>query len=220
MSRARGPRVAARADRRYPSAHNKDVVRRGAFVAGALLRQETTMRPPSRHTCALLLAFALAGCSRPEPQSPITAPTPPASRMATLAASLDDESALILPDLMDLVVDPAAGVLFAAADRHAWTDHEPRSDEAWQAVTDAAAQLAQISDTLGDPALTRGRADWRQWVEAMREGAATAGAAARRHDPRSLFSAGVQVRASCQACHARYATRVAEPLALGAPRQR
>lgn len=215
MRFAPGPGVAVRADRRYPCAHNKDVVRRGAFVARALPRKETTMRPPSRHTCGLLLAFALAGCSRHEPATPVMAPAPPVVRMAM---PVDDESALILPDLMDLVVDPAAGVLFAAADQHAWTDLEPRSDEAWQAVADAAAQLAQTSDTLAHPVLARGRADWLQWADTLREGAATAGAAARRHDPRSLFAAGAQVRASCQACHARYATQVAEPLASGVPR--
>lgn len=173
------------------------------------------MRPPSRHTCGLLLAFALAGCSRHEPPASATAPSPPAM---PIAAPMDDESALILPDLMDLVVDPAAGVLFAAADQHAWTDLEPRSDEAWQAVADAAAQLAQTSSTLAHPVLARGRADWLQWADTLRDGAATAGAAARRHDPRSLFAAGAQVRASCQGCHARYATQLAEPFALGVPR--
>lgn len=173
------------------------------------------MRPPSRHTCGLLLAFALAGCSRHEPPASAMAPSPPAM---PIAAPMDDESALILPDLMDLVVDPAAGVLFAAADQHAWTDLEPRSDEAWQAVADAAAQLAQTSGTLAHPVLARGRADWLQWADTLRDGAATAGAAARRHDPRSLFAAGAQVRASCQGCHARYATQLAEPFALGVPR--
>jgi hypothetical protein len=191
------------------------VVRRGAFAARALPRKETTMRPPSRHTCGLLLAFALAGCSRQEPPPPATTAAPPVVRTA---AALDDESALILPDLMDLVVDPAAGVLFAAVDQHAWTGLEPRSDEAWQAVADAASQLAQTGQMLSDPALARDRADWLQWTDAMREGAATAGTAARRHDPRSLFAAGAQIRTSCQGCHARHATQLAEPLAMGAPR--
>lgn len=176
------------------------------------------MRPPSRHTCGLLLALALAGCSRHEPPAPAMAP--PTAPVVHAAAAVDDDSALILPDLMDLVVDPAAGVLFAAADQHAWTDLEPRSDEAWQAVADAAAQLAQTSGTLAHPVLARGRADWLQWADTLRDGAAAAGAAARRHDPRSLFAAGAQVRGSCQACHARYATQVAEPFALRVPRER
>jgi hypothetical protein len=183
-------------------------------VARAKLRKETTMRPPSSHACGLLLAFALAACSRQEPVVPVVAPA------ARMALAMDNELALILPDLMDLVVDPAAGVLFAAADLHAWTDLEPRTDEAWQAVADAAAQLVRTTETLANAAPSRGRSDWLQWADAMREGAATASSAARRHDPRSLFAAGLQVRGSCQGCHARYATQVREPFALGAPAQK
>jgi hypothetical protein len=173
------------------------------------------MRPRSWHTCGLLIGLALAGCSRDELAAPALAPVP-ASAYAT--ASLDDESMLILPDLMDLIVDPAAAVLLTAAGQHARTDLEPRSDEAWQAVADAASQLVQTGDTLAGPALARGRTDWVQWAAALREGAAAGGAAARRHDPRSLFAAGVQVRASCQACHARYAPGSTTPTASAAAR--
>lgn len=171
------------------------------------------MRPSSRRACGMLLVLALAGCSRNDAATPL-----PALPVAHLAASLEDELALILPDLMDLLVDPAAGVLFAAADRHARADPEPTTAEAWQAVVDAASQLARTSDTLADPALARGRADWLQWTDAMRDGAAAAGAAARRRDPRGLYAAGLQLRASCQACHARFASQITEPLALRAPR--
>ena len=86
-------------------------------------------------------------------------------------------------------------------------------------MADAASQLQRTSDTLAEAALARGRTDWLRWAAAMREGAAAAGPAARRHDPRGLFAAGAQVRASCQACHARYASQIAEPIALGVPRQ-
>jgi hypothetical protein len=169
------------------------------------------MRPRSWHTCGLLIGLALAGCSRDEPSAPA-----PASAHAVVP--LGDEFTLILPDLMDLIVDPAAAVLLTAAAQHARTDLETRSDEAWQAVGDAASQLAQTGDTLAGPALARGRPDWLQWAAAMREGAAAAGAAARRHDPRSLFAAGVQVRASCRACHARYAPGNTTPTASAAAR--
>lgn len=173
------------------------------------------MRPPSRRVCAMLLVLALAGCSRDEASAPALAPALPG---AHAVESPDDEVALILPDLMDLLVDPAAGVLFAAADPPARTDLEPRSVEAWQAVADAAAQLVQTSGMLADPALARDRSDWLQWADAMREGAAAGSAAARRRDPRSLYASGQQVKASCQGCHARYATQLAEPLALRVPR--
>jgi len=176
------------------------------------------MQPLPRRSWALLTVLALAGCSRDEPSGPVNSAALPMLSVAHPAALLDDERTLILPDLMDLVVDPAAGVLFAAAEQPGRADLEPRSDEAWQAVVDAAAQLVQTSDSLAEPALARGRVDWADAAVAMREGAAAAAAAARRHDPRSLYAAGLQLRAGCQACHARYAVQIAEPLAMRVPR--
>jgi hypothetical protein len=173
------------------------------------------MQALSRQACGLLLVLTLAGCSRDEPARSVTVP---ARSMAGLAASVGDASSLILPDLMDWMVDPAAAVLFAAADQQAWPDLEPRSEQAWQAVVDAADQLARSSDMLVQPALALGRGDWRQWTEAMREAAAAGAAAARRHDPTGLFEAAAQVRASCQICHAFYAAPIGEPLTLRPPR--
>ncbi len=169
------------------------------------------MAPRSWRACSMLLAATLLGCSGDAQVAPpgMSSQSP----VLQAVAAPDDDAALILPDVMDLLIDPAAGVLLAAADQHAWAGLQARSDEAWQAVGDAAAQLLQASDMLAAPVLARGRADWLQWTGALREGAGTAGAAARRHDPRGLYLAGVQVRTSCQACHARYATQAAEPLA-------
>lgn len=160
------------------------------------------MRPCSWHRGAMVLLLALAGCGRDEPAAPAMRHALP---LAAVAQAVDVEPALILPDLMDLVIDPAAGVLLAAAQQPARPDREPRTDAAWQAVADAAAELARTSEMLAAPALARGRADWLDTVAAMREGAAAGRAAARRHDPRALFAAGAQLRSGCEGCHARYA---------------
>lgn len=170
------------------------------------------MTPPSRHASGLLLMLALAACSR-------EAPAPPPAVVATTTAALPDEGlALILPELMDLLVDPAAGVLLAAAGQPAHPELEPRSAEAWQAVVDAAAQLTQSSGMLANPALARDRPDWLSWTEAMREGAAAGAASARRRDPRGLYAAGQQLKAACQGCHASHAAQLADPLLSHAPR--
>lgn len=153
---------------------------------------------------AAVLVLVLAGCQRGEPPSTATAVATmaaPAAPVAPVAPDGDDAAALVLPDVMEWVVDPAAAVLAAAADQHAWVDLAPRSDEAWQAVVDAAAELQRSGDLLLRPALARGRADWLESAAALRDGAVTAAAAARRHDPRGLYLAGVQVRSGCQACH-------------------
>lgn len=160
------------------------------------------MWPSFRQAAGLLLTIALSSCSREAPPPVRVAPS------AAAAAQPDEGLALILPELMDLLVDPAAGVLLAAAEAPAHPTVEPRSAEAWQAVIDAAAQLVQGSGMLSDPALARGRDDWLPWAEAMREGAAAGAAAARRRDPRGLYTAGQQLRAACDGCHARHAAQL------------
>ena len=147
------------------------------------------------------MALTLAGCADDTPATPAGLPSPHTS-------APDETASLVVPDLMDWIVEPAAAVLLAAADQHAWTDLEPRSDEAWQAVADAAAQLLRSGDSLAGPALAQGRPDWLQWSTTLRDGAVAGAAAARRRDPRGLYLAGVQLRTSCQACHARYAVPV------------
>jgi hypothetical protein len=168
------------------------------------------MRRLAWQLCGLGLVCVLAGCSGGDLPA---APAPSLPTPQQVAAAPDGAASLVLPDLMDWRIEPAAAVLLAAADLHAWDSFDARSDEAWQAVVDAAAELLRSSDMLALPAMARGQADWLQSTSALREGALAAAAAARRHDPRSLYLAGVQLRASCQACHTRFALQV-EPFAL------
>jgi len=154
-----------------------------------------------------LLALCLLAACHGEP-APVAVPAGPAPV---------DTAAVVLPDVMEWVVEPAAAVLAAAADQHGWASLGPRSEEAWQAVVDAAAELVRTSDMLAGPALAQGRADWLQAAAAMREGAALAAAAARRHDQRGLYLAGTQVKSGCQGCHARQGVA---PAGAAAPDQR
>jgi hypothetical protein len=154
------------------------------------------------------LVIALAGCMPSAAPPPAAAPPSPPG-----LAPQDDAGALFMPDLMAFLVDPAAGVLLAAAGSETSRDAEPRAIEAWQAVVDAAVQLAQTGRTLTMPALAMGRDDWLQWSVALRDGAAACGTAATQRDARGLVAAGAQVRAACQSCHARYASDLVEPAA-------
>ena len=145
---------------------------------------------------ALVIAFmsTLAGCGPSEPPRP-------AQRKPLVQ---DGAGAAMLPDLMDLLVDPAAGVLLAAADMEADGAAEPRAAEAWQAVADAAAQLVRSSATLAHPALALDRAEWLQFAAALGASAAAGGAAAVRHDAGGLAEAAAHVRSACRACHERF----------------
>jgi hypothetical protein len=177
------------------------------------------MQLPLLPAWGLLLALAGTGCSRDIPSPPARAPAPVAAPAALSTTAVDvDDATLVLADLMDLLADPAAGVVLAAADQPTSHGREIRSAEAWQAVADAAGQLVQTSSLLSNAALARGRSDWLQSTTALNAGATAAAAAARRHDQPGLLTAAAQVRASCQACHARYASQLGERLVPGAAR--
>ena len=154
--------------------------------------------------CALALLGTLGAMSACTPaEAPKPAPSARPAQLAPLA--LEDTGALFLPDLMDLLVDPAAGVLLAATDPDADHEAEPRSAEAWQAIVDAAMQLVRAGDMLAQPPLSLGRSDWLRWAAAMREAAAEGGTAAGQRDAAGLAGAGARIRESCNACHALYA---------------
>ncbi len=176
-------------------------------------------QPSRRRSAGLALALlavlaVLAGCSRETPPPPVP---PPAPAPAAAAPDADPAAALVLPEVMEWVVDPAAAVLAAAADQHGWAALAPRSDEAWQAVADAAAELQRSGELLLRPALAQDRGDWLESAAMLREGAVAAAAAARRHDPRGLYLAGLQVKAGCQGCHARHAPPLDGPRGPTAP---
>jgi len=162
-------------------------------ATGAAL-EETPMPPMLRRACGMLALLLLAGCGRVDV-------APPPARAPQPAAELP---LLVLQELMDLLVDPAAGVVFAAADPQADPERRPASPMAWQAVADAADQLAEQGRQLAQPALSLQRADWLRLASALRERAVESADAARRQDAQRLARAGEQLRATCQDCHQRY----------------
>ena len=198
------------------------------------------MWPLSWRGSAALLLFTLTACARDEP-APLphklsTALTPslaqapaarsaqaPAQTPAALDATGDDDASLVLPDLMDLQVDPAAAVLLAAVDpQGAWQAHDASlppqpsqpSQQAWQAVEEAAAQLQRSGQWLAKPAVAHGRADWLQWTASLRHAADTGTQAAQRHDRQRLALAATQLQGACQGCHARYAAHLVKGLTV------
>ena len=155
--------------------------------------------------CVLGAVWALAGCWRDEP--------PPRSVLrAAPAATSATEAPWLVQDLMEWMVDPAAGVVFAAAGRLAPTDRRPEHPQAWQAVADAAERLVEQGTLLAQPALAAERADWLGLAGAMQRSAADVAQAARRQDAEAAALAGNALRASCQGCHLRYAAAAAQRL--------
>ena len=171
------------------------------------------MRGPSGRLLRMLalLAAGLCGaCSRDEPVPRAAAPTAAVAPAAAAATAAVDEAALLVQDLMEWVVDPAAGVVFAAAGRQAPPDRRPAGAVAWQAVADAADRLGEQAVWLAQPALAANRSDWQALAGAMRRGAADVMDAARAQDGERAAAASDALRAACQGCHLRYAAAVAQ----------
>jgi hypothetical protein len=173
------------------------------------------MRQRSGWICALLAALAATACSRGE------APPQVDHAGAAIAAPAGvDADLLVLHDVMEWVVEPAADVVFAAAGLQAPTDRRPSGALAWQAVADAAERLAEQGRLLMHPSLATNRADWQGLATAMFRSASDAMDAARRHDEAGAARASDALRASCQGCHVRYAPAAAQRVGAGVPATR
>ena len=150
---------------------------------------------------AALLAALLAACA-PADDRGLPAVARPAHPVAPPALPAD-EPMLSMPDLMTLVVDPAAGVFGPAFQRD--PQRQPQAPQAWQAVADAAAELERTAAVLEQPGWSLGRADWLRSVAELRQGTRAGAEAARRRDARLLEHAAQRLQVACDGCHAHYA---------------
>ena len=151
--------------------------------------------------CAALLAAGLLGCA-PADERPAQRAAAASHPPAALAMPAD-EPMLALPDLMALVIDPAAGVLGPAFQRD--PQRQPRTAEAWQAVADATAELDRAAGVLEQPGWSLGRAEWLRAVAELRDGTRAGAEAARLRDGSRLASAAQRLQVACDGCHAHYA---------------
>jgi hypothetical protein len=157
-----------------------------------------------RGAFVVAVAVLAAACSRGEAPSVRVAAAPAVAASSGLEADL-----LVLNDVMEWSVEPAADVVFAAAGLGAQADRRPNTAPAWQAVADAAQQLAEQGHLLMQPAFATHRADWQGLAAAMHRSASDAAEAARRRDADRTAAASDALRASCQGCHLRYAPALA-----------
>ena len=143
-----------------------------------------------------LTLLALLGCT--------DAPEPP-----PFAAVADSRQ------LMLSVIEPAAEVYWDAVgvimDEEGTRHIEPRTDEEWEAVGNAAFVLAESGNLLLLEDRARGRDHWRTMSRAMIEIGRRAVEAARARDPDAVFEAGGEVYLVCTGCHAVYAAETLRP---------
>lgn len=120
-------------------------------------------------------------------------------------------------ELMLRVVEPAAEQYWDAV---GWiidaesgeTYIRPETEEEWEAVKNAAYQIAESGNLLLMPG--RGYDDeptWAPFARAMIDVARTAIDAAEAQDPQAVFDTGAEVYYSCTACHAQFALETLRP---------
>jgi hypothetical protein len=117
--------------------------------------------------------------------------------------------------LMLSVIEPAAEVYWDAVgvimDEEGTRHIEPRTDEEWEAVENAAVVLAESGNLLLLEDRARDRDHWRAMSRAMIEIGRRAVAAARARDPGTVFDVGGDVYLVCTGCHAVYAAETLRP---------
>ena len=120
-----------------------------------------------------------------------------------------------LADLMSTVVDPAADVYWDAVgwiiDASGTTEIRPESPEEWEAVRNAAYQVAESGNLM----MMRGRAvdepEWIAFSQALISVGRRAIEAAEARDEQGVFDVGAEIYAVCTACHATYALETLRP---------
>ncbi len=120
-----------------------------------------------------------------------------------------------LPDLMSTVVDPAADFYWDAVgwiiDASGTTEIRPRSPEEWEAVRNAAYQVAESGNLM----MMEGRAvdepEWIGFSQALISVGRRAIEAAEARDEQGVFDVGAEIYAVCTTCHATYAVETLRP---------
>ncbi len=124
------------------------------------------------------------------------------------------DTSLNLQDFMNLVLDPVADTLWDSA---GWEDSVdggyqefyPVSDEEWENVRRAAAQIIEIGNALAIPGRAVDNEAWLTYANGLSQAGSLAMQAATARNNEDFFLAGAQLYNVCTACHQAYITEPA-----------
>jgi len=115
-------------------------------------------------------------------------------------------------ELMDGIVSPAAGVVYAAVGttvtREGIQETRPKDDREWRRVAGNAAALIEASELLKVQGRAKDSEDWATIAKAMGDAAAEARAAAQKKDAEGILAAGERLNNSCDNCHRKFQVTV------------
>jgi hypothetical protein len=151
----------------------------------------------------LSAVLLLAACSEPA-TAPRAGDTPAGdSPPAAFNTSLN------MKDFMNLILDPAADVLWDSA---GWVDSResgyeelyPTTDEQWDYVRRHSALLIEIGNMLALPGRALDNDAWLTYANGLSQAGALAMEAAALQNKEDFFQAGAQLYSVCTACHQAY----------------
>lgn len=116
--------------------------------------------------------------------------------------------------LMNWILDVQADIVWAAGGIIITEQGEqqmiPKTDDEWNALRNAAATVAEVSNLLLLPPHSRDDQDWAAMTRKVVEKANECVSAAEAKDIDALFTAGSDMYLACTACHAKYV--IGEPM--------
>lgn len=130
-------------------------------------------------------------------------------RQDALGQSVDFEASLTADELMHLVIEPAADVLWDSAGWVLTVEGEtslvPTTDEEWLLVENAAGVIIASGDLLKIPHPSEERGQlWSTYSDQLTEQGRIAREAILNRDGDALFQAGASLYQSCVQCHDDY----------------
>jgi hypothetical protein len=150
-----------------------------------------------------LCAILATGCNRAP--SPAAAPT---------VAPPPFHTTLTTQQLMGWIIDPTADVIWnsvgTTVSAKGTEEHQPRTDEEWATMRNAAAVLIESGNLLMLDARPVDREQWMTVARGMSDAAAKVLEAAEAKDVEAYFDAGGTLYESCVACHSKYVIAPAE----------
>lgn len=162
----------------------------------------TALSQSWRRSIVLGAVLLLTACS-----DPATEPNASAAPAGDNAAAFN--TSLNMKDFMNLILDPAADVLWDSA---GWVDSRetgyeelyPTTDEQWDYVRRHAALLIEIGNMLALPGRAVDNDAWLTYANGLSQAGALAMEAAAVQNKEDFFQAGAQLYSVCTACHQAY----------------
>ena len=144
-----------------------------------------------------LCAMLSIGCNDAPP--PAAAPAAAAPPFAT---------ALTTQQLMAWIIDPTADTIWnsvgTTVSEKGTEEHQPRTDEEWATMRNAAAVLIESGNLLMLDGRTVDKDQWMTVARGMSDAAAKVLEAAEAKDVEAYFDAGGALYEACVACHSKY----------------